>query len=74
MAIPVVVYASCNPATFARDARTLVDGGYHLDVVTAIDKTTANARRVLEDEAEERAEKMARLKAAREKRDSMGSD
>ncbi|WHZ34692.1 hypothetical protein [Sagittula sp. MA-2] len=44
------------------------------DVVTAIDKTTANARRVLEDEAEERAEKMARLKAAREKRDSNGSE
>ncbi len=45
-----------------------------VDVVTAIDKTTANARRVLEDEAEERAEKMARLKAAREKRDSIGSE
>ena len=38
MAIPVVVYASCNPATFARDARTLVDGGYHLDAVTPIDQ------------------------------------
>ena len=36
--IPVVVYASCNPATFARDARTLVDGGYHLDAVTPIDQ------------------------------------
>ena len=38
MAIPVVVYASCNPATFARDARTLVDGGYNLDTVTLIDQ------------------------------------
>jgi len=38
MAIPVVVYASCNPATFARDARTLVDGGYNLDKVMPIDQ------------------------------------
>lgn len=36
--VPRVVYVSCNPSTFARDARILVDGGYSLGTVTPMDQ------------------------------------
>jgi 23S rRNA (uracil1939-C5)-methyltransferase len=36
--VPRVVMASCNPSAFARDARTLIDGGYRLDRVTPVDQ------------------------------------
>jgi 23S rRNA (uracil1939-C5)-methyltransferase len=36
--IPVVVAVSCNVATFARDARILIDGGYGIGNVTPVDQ------------------------------------
>jgi len=36
--IPVVIAVSCNVATFARDARILIDGGYSIEGVTPVDQ------------------------------------
>jgi 23S rRNA (uracil1939-C5)-methyltransferase len=33
-----VVYISCNPVTFARDARVLLDAGFRLESVTPVDQ------------------------------------
>jgi 23S rRNA (uracil1939-C5)-methyltransferase len=36
--VATIVAVSCNPATFARDAKILIDGGYRLTRVTPIDQ------------------------------------
>jgi 23S rRNA (uracil1939-C5)-methyltransferase len=36
--VPRIIYASCHPESFARDARLLTDGGYLLAEVRPIDQ------------------------------------
>ncbi|WP_319825218.1 class I SAM-dependent RNA methyltransferase [Thalassovita sp.] len=36
--IPVIAFVSCNPVTFARDARILTQAGYRLDWVQVVDQ------------------------------------
>ena len=35
---PVIAMVSCNPVTFARDAKILIDAGYKIDPVTVVDQ------------------------------------
>jgi len=36
--VPVIAHVACNPVTFARDARALVQAGYRLDWVQVVDQ------------------------------------
>jgi 23S rRNA (uracil1939-C5)-methyltransferase len=36
--VPVIVAVSCNAATFVRDMKVLIDGGYRLGAVTPVDQ------------------------------------
>lgn len=37
-AVPIVIAVSCNPNSFVRDARILVEGGYRLQHITPVDQ------------------------------------
>ena len=36
--VPVIAYVSCNPVTFARDVKALIQSGYRLDWVQVVDQ------------------------------------
>lgn len=38
--VPLLIAVSCNPATFARDARILCDGGYKFETLRIVDQFT----------------------------------
>ncbi|HKS20744.1 MAG TPA: RNA methyltransferase, partial [Bradyrhizobium sp.] len=35
-AVPGVAYVSCNPVTFARDAKLMIEGGYRIDWIKPV--------------------------------------
>jgi 23S rRNA (uracil1939-C5)-methyltransferase len=37
-AVPIVIYVSCNPQSFARDAKILTEGGYHFESLQIVDQ------------------------------------
>ena len=57
--VPRIVAVSCNPASFARDARLLVDGGYRLTRVQPIDQFVWSAHVELVAWLERRSEFVA---------------
>ena len=36
--VPLIAHVSCNPVTFARDARTLVNAGYEITQLRVVDQ------------------------------------
>ncbi len=34
--VPLLAYVSCNPSTFARDAKVLIEGGYRLETIKPV--------------------------------------
>jgi 23S rRNA (uracil1939-C5)-methyltransferase len=41
--VPLVAAVSCNPATFTRDAKILVEGGFTLERVVPVDQFVYSA-------------------------------